>query len=140
MTVVATIGAQQKPEGLITREAVRDLSSYQYHAVKIDTSGLIDYVDTSSAGPVLGILQNAPSAVGGEAEVATEGTSLFRVTGSDTINEGDLLGSDGSYHGKKVTADDAIYFAQAMEASTSDDDLIEVKLLGQQYISGAADD
>lgn len=135
MTTVGTVGVQAKPRGLITREAKRDLSSYQYHAMKIDTDGLIDYVDTSSAGPVTGILQNAPDAAGKEAQIATEGTSLFRVTGSGTIDEGSKLGSDGSYHGAKVSSDKAIYFAIAMQPSTTDDDLVEVKLVGEQNIS-----
>jgi hypothetical protein len=135
MASVAAGGVQAKPGGLITREAARDLSSYQYHAMTVDSNGRIDYADSSAATNVIGILQNAPTALGAEAEVATEGTSLFRVTGSGTVTIMCKLGSDGSYHGAKVTADKAIYFAEAMEASSTDDDLIEVKLLGTRNIS-----
>ncbi len=132
MTQVAVGGVQAQPTGSISREAKRDLSSYQFHAMKIDTDGLIDYVDTSSAGPVMGILQNAPAAAGAEAEVATKGTSLARIGG--TVAEGDKLGSDGSYHLVTVSANNAIYFAIAMEEGETAE-LIEVKLLGEQNIS-----
>lgn len=129
-------GRQSKPSGLITRGAARDLSSYQFHAMKLDTSALVDYVNSASAGVPVGVLQNAPAAAGAEAEVATEGTSLLFVDGASVnIAIGDLLGSNSNYHGAKVTADKAVYFAQAMEASTADADLIEVKLLGGGYIS-----
>ena len=135
MTQVAVGGVQAKPKGTITREAARALTSYQYHAMKITTSKTIDYVDTSSAGPVNGVLQNAPGS-GQEAEIATEGTSLLRVDGnSSNIAIGDKIGSNSNFHGVVVTANNAIYFAQAMQASTADDDLVEVKLLGQQTIS-----
>jgi hypothetical protein len=136
MGSIAAGGVQAKPDGLITREAKRDLSSYQYHAMKIDTDQYIDYVDTSSAGPVNGILQNKPDAALKEAEIATEGTSLMVVDGnSPNISEGTKLGSNSAYHGVAVSADKAIYFAIAMEPSTADGDIIEVKLVGEQNIS-----
>ncbi len=136
MTQLAVGGVQAQPEGLVTREAKRDLSTYQYHAMKIDTDGFIDYVNTASAGPVMGILQNAPSAAGQEAEIATEGTSLMRVDGnSQNIDEGSKLGSNSSYHGAEVDSNLDIYFAIAMEPSVADGDIIEVKLVGEQNIS-----
>lgn len=129
-------GVQAKPTGLITRAAARDLSSYQYHAMKFTTSNTVDYVDSSSAGPINGILQNDPDAAAREAEVATEGTSLLVVDGnSANIAIGAYLGSNSSYHGAVVTSDAAIYFCQALEASTADGDIIEVKLLGQNTIA-----
>jgi len=133
-------GVQAKPAGTITREAARDLSSYQYHAMKLDSNGAIDYVDTSSAGHAAGVLQNAPAAAGREAEIATEGTSLLYVDGSGSSNAiaiGDLLGSNSAYRGVKVSSDQARYFCQAMEASSAAGDLIEVKLLGPNTISAA---
>lgn len=130
-------GNQAKPEGTLTRAAARDLSSYQYHAVYMDSNGAIDYVDTSSSGIALGILQNKPDAAGAEAEVATEGTSLMYVDGdSSNITGGaTLLGSNSNYHGVAVSADTNQFFALALEDSTADGDLIEVKLLGAGYIS-----
>ena len=132
MTQVNVGGVTAKPDGLITREAKRDLSSYQYHAMKIDTDGLADYVDTSSAGPVMGILQNAPDAAGGEAEIATEGTSLAVI--GNTVAEGDKLGSNSDYHLVPVTSDKSIYFAIAMDEGVTTE-VIEVKLVGEQNIS-----
>ncbi len=131
MTVVAAGGVQAQPKGLITREAKQSLAAYQFHAMKIDTDGLIDVVDTGSAGPVMGLLQNAPAA-GAEAEIATKGTSLAVLGG--TVDEGAKLGSDSNYHLVTVTSDTSIYFAIAMEGGDSGE-LIEVKLLGEQNIS-----
>ncbi|MFA5387200.1 MAG: hypothetical protein WC322_02280 [Candidatus Paceibacterota bacterium] len=129
--------SQSKQVFEVTREAARDLSDYQYHAMKIDTSNQIDYVDTSSAGAGIGILQNKPEAEGQEAEVRVLGTSLMYVDGN-SINIGveDMLGSNSNYHGVKVDADKDQYFAIALEASSADGDLIEVLLLGgPHYIS-----
>lgn len=128
----ATGGRQSNPSGLITREAARDLSAQQYHTMKLDTAGRVDYASTG----VLGVLQNAPAAAYKEAEIATEGTSLLVVDGNaGAIAVGAKLGADGSYQGIAVTADTAEYFAIAMEASTAAGDIIEVKLLGPQTIS-----
>jgi len=129
-------GVQAKPAGTITREAARDLSDYQYHAMQIASAAQIDYVDTSSSGTALGILQNAPEAENYEAEVATEGTSLLRVDGNSVnIAPGDPLGSNSNYHGAKVTVDKDPYFCIALEASTADNDLIEVKLVGHSFLA-----
>jgi len=128
MASVAAGGVQAKPEGLITREAARDLSSYQYCAMAIDANGRFDYGDSSNGDDVIGVLQNAPDALGAEAEVATEGTTIMKATGAIAI--GDKVGSDGNYRAAKVTADKAIYIGIALEASAANNDLIEVKLLG----------
>ena len=126
-------GDQHKPGGLITRGAARDLSDYQYHAMQQDSDGNIDYADTSSGDTPLGILTNDPDEIGSEAEVATAGTCKFKM--SEACSIGDLLGSDGNYRGKVVTADKAMYFAVAMEEATAAGDLIEAKLVGPNYIS-----
>lgn len=136
MTSIASGGVQAKPTGTITREAARDLSDYQYHAMKIDTDSQIDYVDTSSAGVCIGVLQNAPDAAGEEAEVATEGTSLLYVDGNSTsIAEGDPLASNSNYHGHKADSDQEQFFAIALQPSTADGDLIEVMLVGPSYLA-----
>ena len=119
-----------------TGPAKRDLSAYQYHAVKIDTDGLIDYADSSATDLPLGILQNKPSAANAEAEVAILGTSLMVVNATTDITQGDLLGSTSAYHGVKVTANKAVYMAMALEDATEDGDIIEVLLMGgPRYIS-----
>lgn len=129
-------GVQAQPAGQITREAARDLSDYQYHAMLIASDEQVDYVDTSSSGICIGVLQNTPEAEGEEAEIATRGTSLLRVDGNSVnIAAGDPLGSNSSYHGAKVTVDKDQYFAIALEPSTADDDLIEVLLVGASYLA-----
>ncbi len=127
-------GDQSKPAGLITKAAARDLSSYQFFAMQVDSDGDFDCGDSSSSDMVIGVLQNAPDESGAEAEVATRGTTKLKVTGSTAISPGDKLGSDGNYRGKKVTADKAFYFAIALEAATADGDIIEALLVGPSYI------
>jgi hypothetical protein len=122
--------------GSITREAARDLSAYQYHAVKINTDGRIDYANTGGGDVAIGVLQNAPAALGEAAEVAVLGTSLLYVTGGTTdVTVGCHVGSDSNYRGVKVTADKAAYFAVALELGDSDGDLVEVLLTGPQYLA-----
>ena len=122
---------QSKVVATITRPAKRDLSNYQFFPMKIDTDGLIDYADSSAGAVVIGILQNKPEAAGEEAEVAILGTSLLEVDAGTDINEGDFIGSEAtSYHGVKVTADKAAYFAIALEPATEEGDIIEVLLVG----------
>ncbi len=122
-----------------TGPAKRDLSSYQYHAVCIDTDGYIDYCDTSAGTKPLGILQNKPSAANAEAEVAILGTSLMVVNATSDISQGALLGSGNDFHGVEVSADNAVYLAMALEDATEDGDIIEVLLMGgPRYISAGA--
>lgn len=127
----------QSGEGIRkTWPAKRDLSSYQYHAVTLDTDGLIDYCDTSAGTKGIGILQNKPEAANEEAEVVILGPSLMVVNATTDINEMDLLGSGNDYHGVAVTADTAKYFAVALEPATEDGDIIEVNVVGPQTIAG----
>ena len=133
-------GVQAKPDSTLTRQAARDLSSYQYHAMK-QTNQTFDYADSSSGDMVMGVLQNNPDTTGKEAEIATGGTTLLYVdANSPNIAVGDHLGSNSNFHGVQVTGDDAFYFAIAMEAATADGDIIEAKLVGPSYISGSGDD
>src|SRR3990167_9481471 len=88
-----------------TGPAKRDLSSYQYHEMTLDTDGNIDYCDTSAATAPLGVLQNKPYAANQEAEVAVIGRSLMVVNAGTDISQMDKLGSGNDYHGLKVTAD-----------------------------------
>lgn len=129
-------GVQSKPEARLSRQAARDLSSYQFHAAAINSSQEFDYGNSAAGAVVLGVLQNAPDAQGQVAEIATAGTSLLRVDGASVnIAPGDRLGSNSNYHGVKVTVDKNLFFAIALEPATADDDLIEVMLLGPCYLA-----
>lgn len=131
----------QTGEGLkYTGKAYGDLSSYQYHAVTLDTNGLINICDTSAGTIPLGILQNKPTAANQEAEVTILGRSLMLVNAGTDISQMDFLGSGNDYHGLKVSGDDALYFALALEDATEDGDIIDVMVVGPSYISGSGDD
>ncbi len=115
--------------------AKRDLSSYQYHQMTLDTDGLIDYCDTSAGTKPIGILQNKPEAANEEAEIALPGSaSLMVVNATTDISQMDYLGSGNDYHGVKVTADKALFGAVALEDATEDGDIIEVLVVGPSYI------
>ena len=143
MASLAVGGVQQKPLERVTREAAQDLSSYQYYGMYMDSNGRWDVANTAGGHIAAGILQNNPNAIGQEAEVAIEGTSLMRVDGTagGGITGGDsLLGTEAtSFHGVVVAGDDEFYFAVALEDSSADGDTIEVELLGPNYLSTSGD-
>lgn len=122
-----------------TKPAKRDLSSYQYHAVTVDTDGYVDYCDTSAGTIPAGILQNKPSAANAEAEVVYMGRSKALANGTTDFDEMALLGSGNDYHLLAVSGDDALYFAYALEPATEDGDIIDVIVVGPTYISTNAD-
>jgi hypothetical protein len=129
---------QSKPNALISRPTARDLSSYQYYAMKLNSSGDIDYADSSAAEKALGPLENEPAAAtGAEGSIAVGGTALLIVNGTVNggISIGSFIGSNAAYKGVNVTGDTAYYFAIALEASAADGDIIEVLLVGPSYIA-----
>jgi hypothetical protein len=133
---------QSKPVALISRPTARDLSAKQYYAMKLDSSGDVDYADSSNGDIALGPLNNEPgAATGAEGSIAVLGTALMIVDGTagGGISIGSKLGSNSAYEGVAVTADDGYYFAIALEASSADGDIIEVLLVGPSYISAATD-
>lgn len=133
---------QCKTTNRLSRPAARDLSAYQYYAMKVDTNKDVDYGDSSAGAIVLGPLENKPdNAAGAECDIAIAGTALLIVDGTagGGISVGSKIGSNNAYKGVAVTADDAYFFAVALEASTADGDIIEVLLVGPGYISAATD-
>jgi hypothetical protein len=128
----------------LSAPAVRDLSSYQNYAVKLNTDGEIDYYDSSAAAAhMCGVLVNKPAAeAGAECEMARIGDIVLMVVNgaAGAIAIGTPIGSNSEYKGIAVSGDDAFYFATALAASTTDEDLIPVEICGPSYISGSGDD
>lgn len=81
----------------VTLVAASDLSSKQYHFVKVDTNGKAAAIAADTDRPV-GVLQNAPEA-GQEAEVLIVGGT--KVVGSASVDEGAIIGTSSA--GKSVT-------------------------------------
>lgn len=79
-------------------EAGVDLSAKQYHFVSVSSDGQID--PTGDGAIAVGVLQNAPSAVGDAAAVATAGSTKIAFGG--TVANGAAVSSDAA--GKAVTA------------------------------------
>ena len=71
--------------------AAADLSSYQYHFVKVDANGRVN-ICTAVTDVSLGVLQNKPSAVDSPARVRVAGISKLVL--NQAANEGALLTSN----------------------------------------------
>ncbi|MFA6358836.1 MAG: hypothetical protein WCY09_09300 [Candidatus Omnitrophota bacterium] len=133
---------QSKVLAEISRPTARDLSTYQYYAGCINSDGDVDYADSSAGTEAIGPITNKPDdATGAEASLAIAGTALLIVDG--TANGGitagaSYIGSNSAYKGVNVTADNAYYFALALESSSAANDIIEVLLCGPSYISAGA--
>jgi hypothetical protein len=84
-----------------TFKAYGDLSSYQYHFVKMRGDNTVDICAATTDKPI-GILQNTPSEAGRGAEVMLAGMS--KIVAAETIAAGNSLGTDASGHAGIVTA------------------------------------
>ena len=103
-----------------------DLSSYQYHAVKI-TNGEAALCGASDIP--IGILQNQPDADGVAAEVGLIGISKAVVDGnSANVAIGDFLAVNSSGHLIKTTTASDQVVAQALEAVVADGIVAKVLL------------
>jgi len=102
-----------------------DLSSSQYHAVKISSGEVALCGDTDIP---IGILQNQPDADGVAAEVGLIGISKAVVDGSTNVAIGDFLAVNSSGHLIKTTTASDQVVAQALEAVTADGIVAKVLL------------
>jgi hypothetical protein len=106
--------------------AAADLSSYQYHAVKISSSQAALCGDSDV--PV-GILQNQPDAVGIAAEVGLVGISKAVIDGNSVnVAIGDFLAVNSSGHLIKTTTALDQVVAKALEAVTANGIVAKVLL------------
>ncbi len=110
-------------------KAAEDLSGYQYHFVKIDTSGKAALLDAVDEFPD-GVLQNAPKE-GEEATVRILGIS--KVVANASLDEGTFvkaLYSAGSDCGKAAFSDGTknLTTGRVVGASGEDNDLCSVLL------------
>lgn len=113
-------------------KAGADLQLKQYFAVKLDTTE--DQVVLATAGVGDGVLQNKPDS-GQASEVRHHGISRNVVDGNATaILIGSLITSDAA--GKGVVADTIgdVAYGKALQASTTDGDVISVLMTGPTRI------
>lgn len=109
--------------------AAEDLSSYQYHFVKIDTSGKARLLNAGDELPD-GVLQNAPES-GEEATVRILGIS--KVVANASLDEGTFIKAEyvnASDNGKAADASStaSLTMGRVIGASGSEDDLCSVVL------------
>ena len=109
-------------------KAGADLQLKQYFAVKLDTTE--DQIVLAGAGQGDGVLQNKPDS-GQAAEVRHHGISRNVVDGNATnIAIGDLITSDANGKGVKADTIGDVAYGKALQASTTDGDVIAVLMTG----------
>jgi hypothetical protein len=113
----------------ISVPAGADLSSYQFHPLKINSSGQLAVCADGEAAA--GILQNKPAAAGRAGSLRVAGES-FVVAGA-AITAGDELAPNASSRAHLATSGDEV-FAQALQAATGNASIIRcvLKLRGGQ--------
>lgn len=110
-------------------KAAEDLSSYQYHFVKVDTNGQVRLLDSGDELPD-GVLQNAPAS-GEEATVRILGIS--KVVANAGLNEGVFVKAEfasASDCGKAADASStaSLTMGRVVCASGAENDLCSVIL------------
>lgn len=106
----------------LSLEAGADLSSKQFHLVKLTSSGKVD-VSGASDRPI-GVLQNDPGS-GHAAQVRVLGVS--KVVSGYSFSVGTVLASNAS--GKAITSSSAKPIGIALEAATSADQVVSVLVI-----------
>lgn len=128
----------------ISFPAAEDLSSYQYHFVKINTSGAVRLLDSADELPD-GVLQNAPAS-GEEATVRIFGHT--KVVANAALDEGALVRAEyvsATDCGKAATvlATTGVVLGKVVEASAAENDLVGLILIpaiGQTYNQAVVSD
>ncbi|MDD4984180.1 MAG: hypothetical protein PHQ43_00125 [Dehalococcoidales bacterium] len=103
-------------------KAGEDLSSYQYRAVKLDSTAfqVIKHSNANAPELPIGILQNDPDAAGKPAHVAYCGVCKARYGGNVTLGDSLSIDNDGDLISDAVVADgsavDLYHIAKALES------------------------
>ena len=112
----------------VTFEAAADLSTKQYHFVKLTAANTVDVCSGLTDVPC-GVLQNKPSAAGRPAVVRMFGIS--KVSADAGLSVGNLIGTsaDGQADAKTVSTDAAQYVVGvALTACSNAGEIIEISL------------
>lgn len=103
------------PTGLV---AAADLSSHQFKAGKLNTTGKVAVV-SAAADKGVGIIQNKPNAADQPVDLIMQGESRALLGG--TVNEADELGFNTTGQLVATTTDNAWTIATALEAGVAGD-------------------
>lgn len=93
--------AYENPILMKSFEAAADLSSYQFHFVKMTANNTVGICAAVTDKPI-GILQNTPNAAGKSADVMIMGISKLVVGGGVTLSVTELVGTDASGEGDDI--------------------------------------
>ena len=109
--------------------ATGDLSSYQYYVMKFGSTAGTVKVATAVTDALAGILQNEPAS-GEAAEVAVLG--VVKAAAEASVTAGAYLTVSSTGRVKKTTTDLDFTVGQALEASSSAGDIIQIVCLPGQ--------
>lgn len=95
-----------------------DLSTYQYHFVKLTAAGTVGIVSHATNDYPLGVLQNKPSAAGEVARVRVMGVSRV-MTGVGGLAFSNKVGSDASGHGIAKATDTYKFLGESTDSTAA---------------------
>lgn len=118
-------------------EAGEDLSSNQYYAVYLSDDHTVKLCTTSHVDAI-GVLQNEPES-GEMATVRVLGTSKLIVAESISVGNRIYIDTDGKGNEEDTAAQAEVrLIGIALEASSTDGDIIEVFLQHFSFVKGAS--
>lgn len=106
-------------------KAAADLSSYQYHFVKLSAANTVNLCGANERA--IGILQNKPDAANETARVRLLGVS--KLVAGEIIDRGTMITSKSDGHGEEADAASEWVRAMAIEAAGAANDVITVLLV-----------
>ena len=115
-------------DGCTSWKTATDLSSCQYHAVKLSAAKTVAIGD-ANGDLGIGILQNKPTS-GMAAQVFTLCGGICKVYAGDAITYGAVLTPDSSGHMITTVTDTDIAFGYAIESAGAAGDIIEMLFVG----------
>jgi len=101
--------AYEIPCIVTTFKAAADLSTYQYHFVKLSADNTVAICAADTDIPI-GVLQNKPSAAGIAAEVLMAGVSKLEVGAGGALTYGLAVGTDANGEAESEAVTDATHY------------------------------
>lgn len=134
----------------ITLQAAGDLSTKQYYCMKVSAADTVTTI-TAAGTPVIGILQNKPSAAGEAAQVAVAGVSkvvagaavaagaLVKALANGKVDDAATAATaDASGSSATAASTGAHVVGIALDAASDDGDVIRVALMHMGAVPGTS--
>lgn len=120
-------------DGCITLKAAADLSTYQYHAVKISAAETVNLESAGHGVLAIGVLMNKPSHAGDDAKVMVQPGHVVPMVCTSAITFGTVITSDSSGHAVTTTTETDVVYGVAIDTTVAAGDLVSVLWTGLQF-------